>query len=86
MSTKSGTNDAMQTKMINATSRLVPMHLQIKALKSWLHHADDLQQVWEDLRSETAKEVAPKVSPAALDLLAQSIRWPDISIPAMMAV
>lgn len=34
MSTKSGTNDAMQTKMINATSRLVPMHLQIKALKS----------------------------------------------------
>ena len=44
---------------------------QIKALKSWLHHADDLQQVWEDLRSETAKEVAPKVSPAALDLLAQ---------------
>ena len=59
---------------------------QIKALKSWLHHADDLQQVWEDLRSETAKEVAPKVSPAALDLLAQSIRWPDISLPAMMAV
>ena len=33
MSTKSSTTDAIQTKVINATSRVVPMHLQIQALK-----------------------------------------------------
>ena len=33
MSTKSSTADAIQTKVINATSRVVPMHLQIQALK-----------------------------------------------------
>ena len=36
MSTKSGTTDAIQTKVINATSRVVPMHLQIQALKMLL--------------------------------------------------
>lgn len=33
MSTKSSATDAIQAKMINATSRVVPMHLQIQALK-----------------------------------------------------
>jgi len=33
MSTKSSTTDAIQTKVINATSKVVPMHLQIQALK-----------------------------------------------------
>ena len=36
MSTKSRTTDAIQTKVINATSRVVPMHLQIQALKMLL--------------------------------------------------
>ena len=33
MSSNSSTQDAIQTKVINVTSKLVPMHLQIKALK-----------------------------------------------------
>ncbi|CBL45339.1 MAG TPA: cytochrome P450 [Candidatus Kapabacteria bacterium] len=33
MSTKSSATDVIQAKMINATSRVVPMHLQIQALK-----------------------------------------------------
>ena len=33
MSTKSSAIDAVQTKVINATSKVVPMHLQIQALK-----------------------------------------------------
>ena len=33
MSTKSSAIDAIQTKVINATSKVVPMHLQIQALK-----------------------------------------------------
>ena len=33
MSTKSSATGAIQTKLINTTSRVVPMHLQIKALK-----------------------------------------------------
>lgn len=33
MSTKISTTDAIQTKVINTTSRVVPMHSQIKALK-----------------------------------------------------
>lgn len=34
MSTKLSATDAIQTKMINATSRVVPMHWQIQALKT----------------------------------------------------
>jgi len=33
MSSRSSISDSLQTKLINATSRVVPMHLQIKALK-----------------------------------------------------
>ena len=33
MSTKTSSTNAIQTKMINASSKVVPMHLQIKALK-----------------------------------------------------
>lgn len=33
MSTKSSATDVIQAKMITATSRVVPMHLQIQALK-----------------------------------------------------
>ena len=33
MSTELQTIDVVQTKLVNATSRVVPMHLQIRALK-----------------------------------------------------
>jgi hypothetical protein len=33
MSTSSSTSNDIQAKIINATSKVVPMHLQIKALK-----------------------------------------------------
>jgi cytochrome P450 len=33
MSTKSGATDAIQTRVVNTTTRVVPMHWQIKALK-----------------------------------------------------
>lgn len=33
MSTKTSSTNAIQTKMINASSKVLPMHLQIKALK-----------------------------------------------------
>jgi cytochrome P450 len=38
MSTQLNTADVIQTKLVNATSRVVPMHLQIRALK-WLVQA-----------------------------------------------
>jgi hypothetical protein len=59
---------------------------RIKALKSWLAHAHDLESLWNSLRSENAIEVAPNVRPHVLDLMAHSIKWPDIPLPAMMAV
>ncbi len=34
MSTKTSSTDALQTKIINASSKIVPMHLQLKTLKT----------------------------------------------------
>ena len=57
---------------------------QFNAMKDWINHADNLKSFWESLKSIPAKEVAPKVNPHAIDLLSHSIRWPDISVAAMM--
>ena len=59
---------------------------QTNALISWLKHSHNLKDMWENLRSENSVEVAPKVEPHGLDLLGHSIKWPDVSVPAMMAV
>ena len=59
---------------------------QLKAMRPWLSHAIDLENHWQALRSDSSFEVAPNVRPHAFDLLGHSIKWPDISLPAMMAV
>ena len=58
---------------------------QTKALKAWLEHSQNLEAFWDNLRSQNSLEVAPNVKPHSLDLLGHSIKWPDISIAAMMA-
>ena len=58
---------------------------QLNALKSWVANAVDLEDLWNFFKSDNAKEVSPKVNPHVLDLLSHSIKWPDITIPAMMA-
>ena len=59
---------------------------RFNALKSWISQAHDLENMWQSLKSDNSIEVAPNVRPHALDLLAHSIKWPDISVPALMAV
>ena len=59
---------------------------QFEALKARLAHAYDLENPWNTFRSDNSKEVGPTVRPHVRDLFCHSIKWPDISVPAMMAV
>ena len=58
---------------------------QVKALQAWISHSQNLEEMWEELRSENSLEVVPNVRPHAWDLLSHSVKWPDVSVAAMMA-
>ena len=58
---------------------------QMKMLKLWFQQAEAIKNAWSPLKSVVAQQVAPGVEPFRLDLLGHSIKWPDISLPAMVA-
>ena len=58
---------------------------QMKMLKLWFRQAQTVKEVWSPFKSKVAEQVAPGVEPFRFDLLGHSIKWPDLSLPAMVA-
>ena len=58
---------------------------KMQSMRAWLKNAVDLEEHWRQFRSENARQAAPGVRPHAIDLLAHSIKWPDRTLPAMLA-
>ena len=57
----------------------------MQGMRAWLKNAVVLEEHWRQFRSENARQAVPGVRPHAIDLLAHSRKWPDKTLPAMLA-